>query len=103
MANFEAEKLALKYCKEYGIERGTKEYDMAINAFTVGYKYHQAGCEADVRLNNLLSAKLAIAMEALEKIRNGSEDHLPPFRAMGAGQMKGVAYKAINEIDTIST
>jgi len=37
MDQFLPEKLAIKYCEQYMIERGTKKYEMAINAFCVGF------------------------------------------------------------------
>jgi hypothetical protein len=35
---FKAEKLAIKFCEQYGYITGTEEYEIAICAFTVAYR-----------------------------------------------------------------
>jgi hypothetical protein len=36
---FEAEKLALDFCRQYEYEAGTREHEIAVNAFCVGYRH----------------------------------------------------------------
>ncbi len=38
---FEAEKLALKYCEQYGYARGSEEHEIAVGAFCVGFRMKQ--------------------------------------------------------------
>ena len=47
---FLAEKLASKFCEQYGYERGSEEHAIATNAFCVGFRMKQ---------NRVLSGKLS--------------------------------------------
>lgn len=42
---FKAEKLASQFCDQYEYKRGTKEYEIAVNAFCVGFRMKQGAEE----------------------------------------------------------